>query len=525
MGGPEVGDDDVALKQITTEVTQHRQRAAMLDNSLAFSRRVIAHLPDYVVLLDREYRVSWINRVREDLTLEQVIGCRLDAFIKSGGFPTAQRAIDRAFETRSVESYEVEGFGKDGQSAWYHVRVVPLVLDGTVDHVLLFTADVTERKRAERALLDKEEQLHRAQRLESVGQLAGGIAHDFNNLLQVIEGNLSFVKEALQTGQNPEKDLEQALRATERAGELTAHLLAIGRKSRLATQRVVLGTLVEDGLRVLRRAIPESFNLHYEAPLVPFVVELDPPQFEQVLTNLCIHARDAMPGGGTLAIRIEPDGERHVLMCVSDTGRGLAPEHLSRIFEPFYVTKGSGSGLGLAVAAGIVEAHGGELTAESDGWNGTTMKVRLPCVPATPAEPPAPAPGGAPGGSQLILVAEDEGLVRAQVDRILRRAGYSVLQAENGARAVELFEQHQASIALVLMDVVMPVLDGWKAYLRMEALQPNVKVLFTTGYAANVLPPDYGARGARLVAKPYRREQLLALIAELIAQREQPVQG
>jgi two-component system cell cycle sensor histidine kinase/response regulator CckA len=313
-------------------------------------------------------------------------------------------------------------------------------------------------------------------------------------------------------------DLEQALRATERAGELTAHLLAIGRKSRVATQRVVLGALVEGGVGMLRRAIPEDVTLSYQPPREPYVVDLDPPQFEQVLINLCVNARSAMPGGGTVLIGIEPDGERHVVLSVTDTGTGVAPEHLGRIFEPFFATPGSSAGLGLAVAAGIVEAHGGELTAESDGSSGTTMKVRLPRVPSAP-EPAPPAPGGSLRGTGVILVAEDEGLVRAQVDRMLRRAGYTVLQAENGARAVELFRQHQEEVDLVLMDVVMPVLDGWKAYLQMQALQPNVKVLFTTGYAANVLPADYGVHGARLVAKPYRREQLLALIGELLNQR------
>jgi CheY-like chemotaxis protein len=169
----------------------------------------------------------------------------------------------------------------------------------------------------------------------------------------------------------------------------------------------------------------------------------------------------------------------------------------------------------LAVAAGIVAAHGGVMMAESDGSQGTTMKVRLPCVPPA-SDQPGQEPDSAPRGSGVILVAEDEDLVRAQVDRILRRAGYSVLQANNGTRAVELFREHLDRIDLVILDVVMPELDGWHAYLLMEKLMPGVKVLFTTGYAANVLPQDFAGRGARLLSKPYKPQRLLAQVRELL---------
>jgi len=266
---------------------------------------------------------------------------------------------------------------------------------------------------------------------------------------------------------------------------------------------------------MLRRAIPENVVLQYEPPAIRYFVALDAPQFEQVLINLCVNARDAMPDGGTLSVGIEPDGPAHVLVSVSDTGTGIAPESLSRVFEPFFTTKGAGSGLGLAVAAGIVAAHGGTMVAESDGRKGTTMKVRLPCVePAS--DPPGQDPDSASRGSGVILVAEDEDLVRAQVDRILRRAGYTVLQANNGMRAVELFRQHRDRIDLVILDVVMPELDGWRAYLLMEQLVPSVKVLFTTGYAASVLPQDFAARGARLLSKPYKPQRLLAQVRELL---------
>jgi two-component system, cell cycle sensor histidine kinase and response regulator CckA len=507
-------DEEVALL-ITTDVSEPRRLAEELQQSMEFRRRVVENLPDFIALMDREYRYVWVNRLAPGLTLEDVIGKKIDAFVPPASLERAHGAIDAAFDSATVGQMEIEGY-RDGENmSWYAVRVVPVVSAGTVENVLLITADISERRRAEQALRETEEQLQRAQRLESLGQLAGGIAHDFNNLLQVIEGNLSFAKQGLKDGQVPTDELDQAMRATERAAELTSHLLAIGRRKRVDSKRVDLGALVGHSMRMLRRAIPENVVLHYEPPAVRHFVALDAPQFEQVLINLCVNARDAMPSGGTLSVRIEADGPAHLLVSVSDTGTGIAPEHLSRVFEPFFTTKGAGSGLGLAVAAGIVAAHGGVIMAESEVGKGTTMKVRLPCV-APASDQPRPESDPVPRGSGVILVAEDEDLVRAQVDRILRRAGYIVLQANNGTRAVELFREHRDRIDLVILDVVMPELDGWRAYLQMEELMPSVKVLFTTGYAANVLPQDFAARGARLLSKPYKPQRLLAQVRELL---------
>jgi signal transduction histidine kinase/CheY-like chemotaxis protein len=449
--------------------------------------------------------------------MQDVLGARVEAYMVPDHVSEVHAAIQAAFDSGNIGHYEIEGYRDGNSTSWYATRVVPVTSDGKVENVILITADITERKRAAQILRETEEQLQRAQRLESLGQLAGGIAHDFNNLLQVIEGNLSFAKQSLQDGQRPIDELDQAIRATERAAELTSHLLAIGRRQHVDSRRVELGELVGRSMRMLRRAIPENILLQYEVPTARHFVALDEPQFEQVLINLCVNARDAMPAGGTLKVRIEPDGPGHVSISVSDTGFGIAPENLNRVFEPFFTTKGAGSGLGLAVAAGIIAAHGGLIAAESDGVHGTTMKVRLPCAP--PSSDPPLHEDSTPPSPGLILIAEDEELVRMQVERILRRAGYTVLQANNGNRAVELFRQRKDEIDLVILDVVMPELDGWRAYLLMEQLVPHVKVLFTTGYAANVLPHDFAARGARLISKPYKPQRLLEQVKEMLHQQ------
>jgi PAS domain S-box-containing protein len=506
--------EDVAVL-ITSDVSEPRRLAAELEESVEFRRRVVENLPDFVALVDRDLRLVWVNRVGPGLRMEDVIGARADAFMEPEHVGAVHSAMQAAFESGSIGQYEIEGYRDGKTTAWYATRVVPVQSEGRVEHVILITADITERRRAAQALRETEEQLQRAQRLESLGQLAGGIAHDFNNLLQVIEGNLSFAKQGLEHGQRPTDELDQAIRATERAAELTSHLLAIGRRQHVDSKRVDLGQLVERSMRMLRRAIPENIRFQYEVPAAHYFVALDAPQFEQVLINLCVNARDAMPEGGTLTVRIDQDGPAHVQISVSDTGVGIAPEHLSRVFEPFFTTTGAGSGLGLAVAAGIIAAHGGVITAESDGVRGATMKVRLPCAPPSSGQS---LHEDSSLSSGVILIAEDEELVRMQVERILRRAGYTVLQANNGKVAVELFRERKDEIDLVILDVVMPELDGWRAYLMMEQLVPEVKVLFTTGYAANVLPQDFAARGARLISKPYKPQRLLEQVRELLNQ-------
>jgi PAS domain S-box-containing protein len=501
---------------ITLDETAHLELTRELQHSEEFRRRVIENLPDFVSMLDRERRFVWVNRVARGLSWNDVIGAKIEKFLAPESVQPTCETIDRVFATRTPSQCETEGYGNETSMRWVLNRVVPLEVDGRVETVLLITSDISELKRAEQALREKEKQLYHAQRLESIGQLAGGIAHDFNNLLQVIDGNLYFIREGLEHGQDVSEELEQALRATRGAAELTSRLLAVGRRKRLDPTRVDLGALAGASMRMLRAAIPENVNIVFEPPTESYFVEVDAPQFEQVLINLCVNARDAMPNGGTLRVWLEARGQNEVALSVADDGVGIPRDNLSRVFEPFFTTKGTGSGLGLAVAAGIIAAHGGSISAKSDGVRGTTLEVRLPRTDSTSAEAQA-EPVRALGGSATLLVAEDEPRVRAQVARILRRAGYTVLEAENGARAVELFRGHHGAIDLLVLDAIMPLCDGWQAFVQIERLKPGIKALFTTGYAANVLPSDFLARGARLLSKPFKADELLARVAELLA--------
>jgi two-component system cell cycle sensor histidine kinase/response regulator CckA len=500
---------------ITTNETERRKLTLELQHSEEFRRRVIENLPDFVSLLDRERRFVWVNRVAPGLTTADVIGTKMETFLAPESVQPTCETIDRVFATRAAGQCETEGYGNETSMRWFLNRVVPLEVEGKVESVLLITSDISELKRAEHELREKEKQLHHSQRLESIGQLAGGIAHDFNNLLQVIDGNLYFIRDGLEHGQDVSEELEQALRATRSAADLTSRLLAVGRRKRLDPTRIDLGALTGASMRMLRAAIPENVNIVFEPPTESFFVEVDAPQFEQVLINLCVNARDALPNGGTLRVWLEAGGKNDVVLSVADDGIGIPRENLSRVFEPFFTTKGTGSGLGLAVAAGIIAAHGGTISAESDGVRGTTLQVRLPRTDGSSPEASADSSRSL-GGSATLLVAEDEPRVRAQVVRILRRAGYTVLEAENGARAVEVFRGHKGSIDLLVLDAIMPLCDGWQAFLQIERLKPGIQALFTTGYAANVLPADFMARGARLLCKPFKADELLAKVGELL---------
>ena len=393
---------------------------------------------------------------------------------------------------------------------------------------LVVANDVTERQRLE-------EQLRQSQKMEATGLLAGGVAHDFNNLLGVILGATELARRACVDGRPAEPYLEEIAAAARRAAELTRKLLAFSRKQVLHTRPLDLREAVDDFLQLLRRVIGEDVELVVRRSPEPLLVNADASQLEQVLLNLCTNARQAMPAGGRIVLETartrfdaaavgREQGAAEGAWAevrITDTGVGMAADTRARIFEPFFTTKSEGTGLGLAMVHGIVHQHRGLLHVDSRLGEGTTVRVCLPLLPdERPSDGATPESkvGEARGGRETLLVAEDEPALRKLLGTTLGELGYEVLAAADGEEAARVLEARKDSIALAILDVVMPRLGGVQAYERMRALVPKLKVIFTTGYA-----PEHAQvsaivrrRGHAVLSKPFTLEELARKVRETL---------
>jgi len=375
--------------------------------------------------------------------------------------------------------------------------------------------------------------------MEAIGRLAGGVAHDFNNLLQAITGYTNIVLEDLPPGSQMHSDLSQVKAAADRACEVTGQLLAFSRKQLMEQKDVDLNELVQSMMKLMPRLIGEDIEVVLIRGHDIGIVRADPSQLEQVLMNLCVNARDAMPGGGKLVIETENvliNGEycaahsgaregRYVLMSVTDNGQGMDKETLAQIFEPFFTTKelGKGTGLGLSSVYGIVKQHGGKVQAYSEKGKGTTIKVYLPIVERTARAVGTKIEKRVEGGNETVLVAEDEDIVLSLCERILTQAGYRVIAARDGAEAKQAFDDHADEISLALLDVVMPEAGGRSVMEYIKAKRPEVRFLFASGYTENAIHTNFVLdQGVNLLRKPYAREELLRKVREVLEDERGP---
>jgi PAS domain S-box-containing protein len=378
------------------------------------------------------------------------------------------------------------------------------------------------------------QQLQQAQRMETIGRLAGGIAHDFNNILSVINANADFALEALSPDHPARADVAQIREAGDRAASLTRHLLAFSRQQMLQPELLNLNTVVTEMRDMIDRLIGEDVRCEVSLAEPLGAVRADPAQLQQVLMNLVVNARDAMPGGGTLTIcTSEVDLDEtyashhlavtpgpHVMLAVSDTGHGMDEATRLRVFEPFFTTKeqGRGTGLGLSMVYGIVKQSGGNIWVYSEPGSGTTFKIYLPLAEGTPGTASRATPETArarPG--EMVLVVEDEEAVRRIAVRVLERAGFEVLQAPDGVAALELCLAHRERIRLVLTDVVMPRMGGRELAARLAEGYPHVRVLYMSGYADDaVLRNGALEPGTAFVTKPFNAATLVTKVRELL---------
>jgi PAS domain S-box-containing protein len=389
------------------------------------------------------------------------------------------------------------------------VRKIPFNFAG-IATVLGVGIDVTDRKQLEA-------QLVQAQKMEGIGRLAGGIAHDFNNLLTVVLGGAQQLDDRL----GPDEDVHRIREAAERATALTRQLLSFARQSPVESRVVSINELVSGVARLLGRVLGEDVTLVTALDEDVKSVLIDPGQMDQVLMNLAVNARDAMPGGGTLTMatrNVDADGCAWIEVRVSDTGSGMSDATRSRMFEPFFTTKevGKGTGLGLSTCYGIVQQLGGRIAVESAIGAGTTLRILLPaCTAAREVTPSKPAPAAAVGGGETVLLLEDDRMVRTLTTRLLKLLGYQVLVAALPGEALALAREHPTTIDLLMTDVMMPEISGPQAAIAIRAIRPEIRVLYVSGYSADALPTI--DEDTHFLGKPYTREELAEKIRHVLA--------
>ena len=510
----------VAIQEDVTE--QKRAAVALLESEGRY--RAVADATFDGILLSRNGTILDANRgITEIFGYQRVdiVGRTMDQFVA----PESRVEVQRLFGASVEGVFEVVGLRKDGTK----VRLECIVRNTTHEGEparLTALRDVSHRR-----LL--EEQLRQSQKMEAVGRLAGGVAHDFNNLLTVITSYSQLVMEDMGAADPRRADLTEVQKAANGAATLTRQLLAFSRQQVLEPKVIALDEVVAGAGKMLKRLIGEDIELVTVLAPDLWAVKADPGQIEQVVMNLAVNARDAMPDGGKLTIetvnqelgqeyteehRLVPPGS-YVLLSVSDSGTGMDEATQARLFEPFFTTKaqGKGTGLGLATVYGIVKQSGGFIWVYSELGRGTTFKVYLPRVDEAVSAPSAPASPQSLHGAETILLAEDAAPVRSVAREVLRRHGYRVLTAADGRTALELADTHPGTIDLLITDVIMPELSGRQLADRLVERLPQLKVLFVSGYTDDaivrhgILEP-----GIAFLQKPFSPESLARKVREVL---------
>ncbi|OLE57617.1 MAG: hypothetical protein AUG13_03120 [Chloroflexi bacterium 13_1_20CM_2_59_7] len=507
---------------------RQRQKA---EDTLRKLWRAVEQSADLVMITDLSGVIEYVNPAFEALTgysPEEAIG-QTPRLLKSGQQPPGlYQELWETILSGGVFRGILVNRKKNGELFFAEKTITPLRdAEGRITHFISNDRDITERRRLE-------SQLQQAQKMDAIGRLAGGVAHDFNNLLMVISAYAELMQDSLAAEHPLRRNVQEIMTASRRAADLTRQLLAFGRKQMQSLQLLDLNWIIQDINKMLPRLIGEDIQLVFVAGRNLGQVNADPVQIEQVVMNLAANARDAMPHGGKLTIEtasvrldeayvqrhsIVPAGD-YVLLAFTDTGQGIAPEHIAHIFEPFYTTKeeGKGTGLGLATVYGIVKQNGGFIWVYSEPGIGTTFKIYLPRVQQeTGRMQPLKLVEESPQGCETLLLVEDEAAVRQSAREFLTLNGYTVLEAKNGEDALYIARDYLGPIDLMITDVVMPHLGGAKLAGQLATERPNMKVLFVSGYAENTVL-RHGAIDVTnsFLQKPFSLKALARKIREVL---------
>jgi PAS domain S-box-containing protein len=516
----EIGEMTLSFNRMVQSVAERESR---LRESEEKYRLLFENANDAIFLL-QQGRIPFANPRTEEMT------GRSAAFLSENSFVDVIHPEDREpfverhrklLDGEDVEpNYTFRILHTGGKTIWGFINTICIDWEGQ-PATLNFVRDISEQKSLEM-------QAFQAQKLEAIGTLAGGIAHDFNNLLQAIQGYAEICVMQSDDDSPLLEDLGEIVQAAQRGGELTRQLLLFGRKVDSRTQPVDINDQVQRTARILKRILPRMIDIRLNLAARLSLASADPSQIEQVVMNLAVNARDAMPDGGTLTIEtrnlfLVAAGEEHpvsepgdyVLLSVTDTGTGIAEEDLGHIFEPFYTTKdaGRGTGLGLAMAYGIISNHNGHITCLSSPGSGTTFKIYLPALSSSSGAEDVEKVEAPRGGDETLLLVDDEKPVLDIAEKILSTFGYEVLTAVNGEEALEAFESRHEDISLVILDMIMPGMGGMQCLKQLLNRNGTIKVLVSSGFAGGGTAREVIEAGALgLIRKPYAVNQLLRVV-------------
>ncbi len=525
----------VGVISVLTDISGRKAAENDLRESLTFNRQIIASLDEALSVQDRERRFTLWNPAAERLTgrpAAETVGQIGEGMFEAADQPGLKELVVNALMDVPNPHLDVRVLNRrTGRENWASLSVMPLRdVTGAVVGAISVAVDMTERR-------SLEAQLQQAQKMEAIGQLAGGIAHDFNNLLTAILGYGRLLAPEL-TNPDHRRDIDQIVKAGERAAALTKQLLAFSRRQIIQPTVIDLNAVVQDIAPMLRRLIGEAIELKTTLVTPLARVHADRGQLEQVIMNLAVNARDAMPEGGRIWIETAEtrlDAEslrtakplnpgRYVVLAVSDSGHGMSDEVKARLFEPFFTTKplGKGTGLGLATVYGIVQQSGGHVSVYSQRGEGSTFKVYLPVLTGDGAAATATAAAAArarQGGSEAVLVVEDEDAVRALTMTVLERAGYQVAGARGPLEAETLFHARDGRFDALVTDIVMAGGTGLDLYRRLRNVRPALRALFMSGYTGDVaIEKENLDRHAAFLPKPFAADVLLEKLREVLDQ-------
>ncbi|GIZ51776.1 histidine kinase [Noviherbaspirillum aridicola] len=538
----------IGYAKVTRDLTERRIAREALDASEQRFRLLVQGVTDYAIyMLDPDGIISNWNYGAQRIKgypEADVIGTHFSRFYteedRAAGEP--RRALDIA---ASTGKYEREGWRvrRDGTRFMASVLIQPIRDErNQLVGFSKITRDITEKRKAEEQLEKARVRLAHAQRLEAIGKLTGGVAHDFNNALQIIGGNLQLLQPRVEGDEQARRHLALAQEGVERGTRLSSQLLAFARRQPLQPRVTNLARLMRAIDALLRRALGDSISIHTHVADDLWNTLVDPSQLENVILNIALNSRDAMGGDGQLTIELgnamlagEPlvgasdvvPGD-YVMLAITDTGCGMSPEVLDRVFEPFYTTKaeGEGTGLGLSMAYGFVQQSGGQIKIYSEPGHGTTVRIYLPRSLEQEEEAPARSSGPVVGGDETVLVVEDDPRVQLTVVEMLAGLGYRVLKADDAQAALSIIRSG-LPVDLMFTDVVMPgPLRSTDMVRQARRHQPTMAVLFTSGYTQNAIV--HGGRldpGIELLSKPYRREDLARKVREMLSARAERVRA